>query len=239
MKYTLLEIVRRVLSAMEADVVNDISETFESLAIARVVEEVYFDLISRSDWPHLETTTGLASLSDSSKPNFLEIPEGIKYLKKIWYNNKELTYKRPEEFYPLMNSRKPGTYNTEEVQTPSGATIVVVNNKDPEFFTLINDTLIVTDSYDKDYAATLMGSLALAICNKAPTFIFDNDFIPDIPESMFVTYLAMVKRASFLYFKREPSSVDERAALSGLGRLLQDKNKLFRLENKISYGRKK
>lgn len=238
-KKTLLEIVQYVLSAMEADNVNSISATVESVAIARVVEETFYELISQSDWPHLETTIPLDSSSDLSKPNFLKIPENVKHIKGLWYNDKPLKYMDPEKFINFTNERDLFLDDVVESLTDTGVRIKVVNSKDPTYFTVLNDKYIITDSFDITDGSVLYGSKAVALATTIPIFQMSDEFVPDLPENMVPTFLAMVKRSAFLYFRREPSNKDERAALAGWGRLLQEKSKLFGKQSRINYGRRK
>ena len=51
MKYTLLEMTQDILSNMSSDEVNSISDTTESLQVATIIKQKYFDLISRVNRP--------------------------------------------------------------------------------------------------------------------------------------------------------------------------------------------
>lgn len=237
MKLTLLQVVQSVLSAMEADSVNSISDTFESAAVTRVAEEVYYELINKSDWPRLEQMARLQGMSDNSSPTTLRVPENVKYVKAFWYDNKELIYKSPEDFIRYLNEQSIDPANQVLTALPNGIEFPVRNNTAPTYFTMFENSYIVTDSFDKVDGSTLHASRSYLTGNIIPTFYTDDAFVPDLEPGMFTTYLAMVKRASFLYLRREASPHDERVAIAGLGRLMQDKQKLYRLENKISYGR--
>ena len=56
---TLLEMVQSLLSSLEGDNVNSISDTQEALQVAQVVKDTYFSLISRRYWSFMEFTTVL------------------------------------------------------------------------------------------------------------------------------------------------------------------------------------
>ena len=51
-KKTLLEITQSVLSSMNSDNVNSISDIEESLQVAEKAREVYEDLMALEDWEH-------------------------------------------------------------------------------------------------------------------------------------------------------------------------------------------
>lgn len=239
MKLTLLQIVQRVLSAMEADMVNSISDTAESVAISKVAEDVYYELLATTDWPHLEQTGQLIGSSNSAFPNLLRIPNDVKYIKSLWYKDKLLKYKEPEEFIKYVNQRNKDNTDFQSIATPLGAKLLINVKEDPTFFTIFNSQEVITDAYNSDTHMTLLGSETLFTGNVLPSFYADDEFVPSLPIEAFSTYLSMVKRAAFLYLRREASPHDERTAIAGLGRIMQDKYKLFRLENKVSYGRHK
>ena len=51
MRYSLIELVQRILESMDSDEVDSISDTVESLAVANSGKECYFDIISNLDLP--------------------------------------------------------------------------------------------------------------------------------------------------------------------------------------------
>lgn len=239
MKLTLLQVVQRTLSAMEADNVNSISSTYESEAIARIAEEVYYELISRADWPSLESTVALQNSNKLTEPTTLVIPENVKFIKSLWYKNKELRYLEPEAFIRFITDRTVKSDAVPMELQGSGSEFLIPSDKDPEFFTILNNKFIVCDSLILTEGSTLFGSKAVSTGVSNPVFLYEDDFVPDLEETIFPVYLSMVRRAAFLFLKREASAHDERAVISGLGRILQDKNRLFRKKSKISYGRNK
>lgn len=234
---TLLQVVQNVLSAMEADNVNSISDTVESVAIARVAEETFFELISQSDWPHLEVLETADSYSSLESPNVLRIPKNLKNIKGLWYNGNKLKYLGTEEFVEMSNNLDVNKDNVVESLVSQGVTLRCYNDEGPTVFTLIGDSLIVTNSYDSIQGSTLMGSKALISGSETPYFELDDNFVPKMPDSMLSTYLAMVKRSAFLYFRREPSTKDERAALAGMSKLLRNKSSLYNKSSRVNYGR--
>lgn len=236
-KMTLLQIVQNVLSSMEADNVNSIGDTVESAAIARTAEETYYELMAYGDWPHLVGTYSLTSLSDSAKPNYLEIPDEYKNIQYLSYLGTELRYKEPEEFLKYVNSRDLSLSNVVEVTGFHGVTYKIINDTLPTYFTLLEEKYVVTDSYDSVVETTLQGDNASVVASVLPAWASTDNYVPSLTDNMFPVYLAMVKRAAFLYFRREVSNKDERVAIAGLGRLRRDLSKLYRKDKVINYGR--
>ena len=63
MKKTLLELVQSILSDMDSEPVNSISDSIEAEQIASVIEDTYFNFISAREIPeHRQLTTKKLSL---------------------------------------------------------------------------------------------------------------------------------------------------------------------------------
>lgn len=236
-KLTLLKIVNNTLNALEATKVSTIDETVESSAIVEIAEECFYEMVSQGDWPHLNELKVLDSLADSTKPNYLAIPEDVKEIKYLEYAGKRLNFIEVEKFLEISNSRDLSSDFVVEVEDHSGYTFKVANNKNPECFTIINDKYVVTDSFDEEVESTLQSSKSVAEVIVIPSWTNDDSFIPALTSNMFPTYLALVKRAAFLYLRREQSLKDERAAIAGMGRLYRKESKLNLTPRVKNYGR--
>lgn len=238
-RMTLLQIVQNVLLSMEADNVNSLSGTVESAAIAETAREVYYEMMSQGDWPHLVKTTQLISVSDNEKPNYLEIPENYQDIRALFYNNIELEYMEPMDFIKSSIERNQLDENIVQVISFNGVQLNVFNNETPRYFTIFEDKYVITEAWDQEQESTLQGINSIVTASVLPEWETREDYVPEMTDQMFPTYLALVKRAAFLYFRREASAKDERQALAGMGRLRLDVNKLYRKENEINYGRKR
>lgn len=233
----LLKITNSVLSAMEAETVSTIDESVESEAIVRIAEEVYYELITKTDWPHLTTATTLTSLSDNTKPNYLEIPTEVRNIKSLWYNGTELKYKSKEDFINFTNARDLSSDNVVEVTTYNGVSLKIVNDQDPVYFTIFEDKYVVTNSYDSVTETTIQGSNSTVVATVYADWTSTDSFVPALTDTMVPTYLAMVKKAAFLYLRREQSIKDEIESRAGLGRMFRDVSKLHNEQRVPNYGR--
>ena len=74
MKTTLLQIVQSILSDMDSEEVNSISDTTEALQIASVVEDTYYNIVAARDIPEHNTLIFLTSLVDSTRPTHFQYP---------------------------------------------------------------------------------------------------------------------------------------------------------------------
>lgn len=84
---TLLDLTQNILSSLSSDEVNSISDTTESLQVATIVKNKYFDIISRVDLPEHDQFIQLDPSLDSSIPVEMFVPDGVAALKWLKYFN--------------------------------------------------------------------------------------------------------------------------------------------------------
>lgn len=249
MKLTLLEIVESVLSAMDSDPVNSISDTEEAGQIAQVAEEIYYQLINdtNKDWAFLKKIRELESVSDSDRPTYLKIPDNVSEIYWIKYNvtnsadtntkYRELKYLNPDEFIDMCHSRNSSESNVVSVTGFNSVEFFIKDDEHPHFWTSFDDEYIVTDSYNSDEESTHQASRSVIYALEEPTFTQNDDFVPDLPSKMFPTYLAQVKTASFFYFKQLENPLDNRASKRGRNVML-NKESRSNGQNFKGFGRK-
>jgi hypothetical protein len=110
-KQTLLELVQDVLSAIDGDEVNSVSDTIEATQIAGLFKRSYYDLITEQDLPVNGVLRALEGVADPDRPTHMRIPENVESIEWIKYNIKidnaddnvylDMAYKTPAEFVTL------------------------------------------------------------------------------------------------------------------------------------------
>lgn len=237
--YNNLKTVQHVLGAMESNNVNTVGATIESVEVLRIMEEVFFELMAYGEWPHLEELRQLESISDSTRPTYLRIPEAVATVKLFKYNMENLEYLTPLEFLNMSHERDVSLDNVEELSGFNGVQLLVVNDEDPKYWTSFDEEYIVTDAYDSSKASILEATKSVILCKATPAWEVTDEFIPDMPQEMFPTYLAKVKSRAFLQLKREQSIPDERQASVGMSKIRREVSKLNDKENRnrSRYGR--
>lgn len=90
MKQTLLAMTQDILSGMSSDEVNSISDTAESLQVANIIKQKYFDIINRVPLPEHEQLVQLDPSLDSTSPVLMYVPDGIAGLKWLKYYNSNI-----------------------------------------------------------------------------------------------------------------------------------------------------
>lgn len=248
-KSTLLQVVQRALDAMNHINVNSISDSEEANKIAREAKEVYYELMDRDDWPHLLQAKPLEAVSDTTKPNYLRIPTDVVRIDSIRYETTqavdtaryfdEIEYLEPNQFLEHVLQNRSDQDNVTTVTNDNGVPMFIRNDQRPFYWTTFNDEDIVFDSYDSEVDTTMQSSKSIVHCKVIPEWTHADDFIPDMPEHMFSTFVAEVTAAAFTYWKQGTSVKDEARAARGVARLRKDAEKHRETERYADYGRRR
>lgn len=84
-KLTLLDMTQNILSAMSSDEVNSISDTSESMQVAQIIKNKYYDIVSRGDLPEHNQVFQLNPSLLSTQPTLMFIPDGVGRVEWIKY----------------------------------------------------------------------------------------------------------------------------------------------------------
>ena len=219
MKLTLLDMVQSILSVLDSDEVNSIGDTIESLQVANIVRDTYFEIINNQQWSHTYELIKLDASNDVNRPTHMQMPDNIKELEWISYNKikfgesrnrfEQISYKSPSEFIHLTNQYD-NTQDTIQVVTDfSGVQLQIRNDKAPEYWTSFDDEWIVFNSFDSEIDTTLQQSKTQCYAQLTPTWSHTDSFIPDLPDEAFPHFLAECKSVCFLQIKQVADSKSE------------------------------
>lgn len=222
MKYSLLQIVQDILNDLDSDYANSIDDTVESQQVAQIVRTCYNEMISNRNWPHLKKLVQLEASGSTSKPNYLKLPEGTKELILLQYDVKKLgetkvqykdiKYKEPHEFLQAISPRNNDNSNVSVVTDFSGVSLLVFNDRAPEYWTSFDDEWIVMDSYLSDVDVTLQKSKSRCLAYIEPAWEHVDTYIPDLPEEAFAGLIAEAKSTAFLSLKQMANEKAEQKA---------------------------
>jgi hypothetical protein len=219
MRLTYLEIVQQILSELESDEVDTLLETVESTQITNMVKMVYYHIIEGRPWPHLWRLFTLEA--NAAGPTILSIPENVDNLNWIKYNwikdgetrNRfSLIHKvDPSTFMSRVNSRD----NDEafvDVTTVNGITYHVFNDRQPTFWTSVDDQTVIFDAYDSDIEASLDPDKTQCYGYINPVVTISDDFIFDLPTESFSYLLSECLSFAFATYKQLPNTKIEQMA---------------------------
>ena len=218
---------------MDSDPVSSIDETVESIQVADLVKEAFFELLSQRDWPFLFELGELISLGDTSNATKMKMVDTWNKIKWIRYDKVEVAYLSPADFTDMIDQRtiQAGVVNS------AGYAL----NRNPSYWTSYDDEHIIFDSYNSTVESTLSQSKTKVYAAVAPVWVHVDTFTPNIPEKFFPTLLAEAKAQSFINLKQQANNREETKAQRGR---MTMRNEAWRNEygeitynKKVNYGR--
>jgi len=242
MRKTLLSMVQSILSDMDSEDVNSISDTVEAQQIASVIQDTYFNIIAAREIPEHKQMLQLTSLSDSQKPTHFRYPNNTKEIEKLFYNTSytgstytEVYFLEPIDF---LNRVDQSATNTMQVQTVAGnVPVFIVTDRMPKYYTSFDDDSIIMDSYDSSVEAILQESKTRAYGTIYPTFQITDNFEPDLDDTLLPYLLAEAKSTCFSLFKSGSDPKVEQAARRLKSYVQNDMYKTRRENKRPHYGR--
>jgi hypothetical protein len=242
MRTTLLSMVQSILSDMDSEDVNSISDTVEAQQIASVIQDTYFNLISAREIPEHKQMLKLTSLSDSQKPTHFRYPNNTKEIEVLFYNTATSgsTYTQVYFLEPIdfLNRVDETATNVLQVETVAGEVpVFVYTNRMPKYYTSFDDDNIIMDAYNSSIETTLQTSKSRAYGTIYPTFSITDSFEPDLDDTMLPYLLAEAKSTCFSLFKSGSDPKVEQAARRLKSYVQNDMYKTRRENKRPKYGR--
>lgn len=239
MKMTLLEIVQSILSDMDAEDVNSISDTTEATQVASIVRDTFFNMVTNRTIPEHKQLIKLTPLSSSAYPTHFQYDDNTK-IESVWYKDGD-TYEtvrwlEPLDFLRHCDSRQ--SNYVEVADKKAGTTIRVGTDVAPSYYTSFDDEFIIMDSYDSSVDSTLQRSKVRAYGVVPPTFDMHTDgFVPDLDANLFPYFLAEAKSTAFSLLHGGPDPKVEQAARRQKYHLQNDKHNTVTTRKLSKYGR--
>jgi hypothetical protein len=239
MRTTLLDIVQSILSDMDSEDVNSISDTTEAQQVASVVQDTYFNIVTSKNIPELKAVFTITSLSQLARPTYFKYPTDVKDIEQLFYNvsrtggadYREVKWIEPEQF--LARMPKDGTVITDV----DGTTVSVNNDRMPTYYTSFDDEHIIMDAYDVSIEPILAENKTKAFGTRYPTFVISDTFEPDLDNVLLPYLLAEAKSACFSLFKAGSDPKIEQSARRLKSAVQNDMYKTRKSNIRNNYGR--
>lgn len=236
MRYTLLEMTQRILESMESDEVSTVGETPESLSVANIIKECYFDIVGQFQMAEQEGLYKLDASTDNTKPVLMTVPSSVARIVWVKYDTStsgdgipkadDMRYVTNEEFFYMQTGLDTDLDNID-------AMTVSVNGKDfqfkyyndrmPSYYTIFDEYFVVFDAFDNDVESTLTESRSVIWAALVPSFSMDDSFVPDLDPRQFQLLLQEAKAQAFVELKQAQNPVAEKKARKN--QILTQKNK--------------
>lgn len=240
--------VQDILSEMDSDEVNSISDTIESEQVAQVIKTTYLELMSNRNWPHLLKLIQLNSSVSVNLPTHQSLGVDVKELTFVKYDTRKdgetkrqyrkTHYLTPEEFLDKTNTRNSDKTNVQVVQDPTGVELLILNDKAPEYFTSFDEETLIFDSYDSAVGQTLLTSRFQCQGYVMPSWVHGDEATPDLPSEAFAALLEEAKSVCFHTLKQMDNQKSEQKARRQQRWLAQKSWAVSDLELYPNYGRK-
>lgn len=236
MRRTLLDMVQSILSDMDSEEVNSISDSVEAEQIANVIKDTYFNIIAAREIPEHKKVFRLTALSDSTRPTHFKYPDNVKHLENFQYNvgsdYKDIEFVDPFVFISRMDetAKQVGT-------VADNIPLFVHDDRKPSYYTSFDDEYIVVDAYDASVEATLSASKTRCYGSVYPTFTISDSFTPDLDDTLRPMLLAEAKSVCFSLFKSGSDPKVEQAARRLKSYVQNDQYKTIRENKRPKYGR--
>lgn len=204
-KLTTIQIVQRVLSAIDSDNVTSIADTVESEQVKDILDTVYDRLLDDFPWYHLKE---YGTLEVTAVENEMKIPNTVMQVDSVRYNKKDVFYLTPEDMTKKLDSRDISLSNVDNL----GA----YTEQEPTYWTSVDDEKIILDSYD----GTLVSSLTKCLFIRKPVVLTNDSDVPDMPDRLHTVLLDGVFEEAFRLLKGDlqGATVYQRKYLVGLGK---------------------
>ena len=227
MELTLLEYVQDIMSDINSDQVNSISDTQESEQVAFLVRDTYLDMVMQREWNWIKEFTRFEGLSDIDNPSKMRMPTDCTKVEWFKYNKKDVWYLEPEAFIKMANGRDATALNA---QVTLDETLTILNDRDPTYWTTFDDDFVLFDSFDSAVTTTLTTTLSQAYVVRDGSWTHSDTAKPHLPRRLVPTLLAGAKSAAFLVLKQTPNPREERKYKRGMELAHTEANKAKALE---------
>lgn len=231
MDKTLLNTVQRVLDKLNLDPVNSISDTEDSLLIAREAETTFYDMSTRADWPDQIDLVEINSVSDLSNPAALSLDDNVEYFDSLRYDvttadddNKvirRICWLSPEDFLEKMYTRNTSNDNIVE-GTYKNIPLLIQNDKMPEYYTSFDNKMLILDSYHSATEDSLQGHKTICYAKTIPSWLQDDTFVVPVQDSLYPLFIASLASACSQYLNSEFNQEDERRQQRGISRMRRE-----------------
>lgn len=215
MKYSLLDVVQAVLSSMDSDEVNSISDTTEALQVVDIAKTTYIDIASLGELPRDQAPFQLVASGDPTKPVTMTIPSNVDEIVWLKYNyattaQPQVSYQplRPMpfgEFINMVTTLDPTetditTYTYTVNSNPF--TLYCRNNIPPVYYTTADDNTILFDGYDQTMGSTLIGSSTFGWGQSVFAWQSVDSFSPPLDDKQMQRWLHETKSLAFAELKQ-------------------------------------
>jgi hypothetical protein len=195
------------------------------MQVATIVRTVFEDIYTRSNLPEHYGLVNLDASGDSDQPVLMTVPNTVSELLWLKYNketdeNTDMNM-APVEYLPLpdfldmtmMLAESDTSVDTMTYTSGSHtATFLYRTDKHPDYYTTIDDTTLIFDSYDSDVDTTLQSSKTLGYAKLVIPWTMSDTFTPALDANQFPLLLNEAKALAWAELKQTQHGKAEQSA---------------------------
>ncbi len=225
MKYTLLDLCQNILSSMDGDEINSISDTVESRQVVEVIKATYFNLVALAELPRDNDLFQLVASGTSAKPVTMTLPTNAQAVFWIKYDHQTLTDTAVnfQEVHPLpfpdfvvmatnLDPTDTAVTSYSYVNGSSSWTLYCRNDVPPRYYTTANDGTILFDAYDSAVDSTLQASKTMVYGQLAMPWTESDTFTLPLDDKQFQRLLNEAKALAYAEIKQTAHAKAEKTA---------------------------
>lgn len=239
MEYNLLRMTQLILSSMDSDEVNSIDDTVESQQVVDIIETTFNDIVSAIDFPSDWDLFQLTNFGDATRPTLLVIPDNINKIEWAQYDNaidgatardfEQLIPMSRFAFFEQMNQLDTADANIYQFDYEVGSQTFDVrgyNDRFPTYYTTVDNSTLIFDSYHSTYDTTLVGSKTQCYGSIVPTFTRSDTFVPPLDNKHFTILFNEAKSSCWADLKQAQNAKAEQRARRGWVNASRNKSKV-------------
>lgn len=192
-KYTNLQLVQKVLSAMDGDEVNSCSDTTESLQVLDHAETVYNDLLVQANLPEQYQLFSLTASTDTDNPIVMYRPTHIESIDWVKYKRTLADTTDGKLYWTLLipilvddflkrsdglSTDDPNVSQMNLVLPNTTLEVLYYTDRSPDYYTTFDDETLLFSSIDLSVDGTLQNSKTLCYGQYSTDFIQLDTFTP-------------------------------------------------------------
>lgn len=208
MSTTVLDIVQAVLSDLDSDEVNSISDTIEATQIAGLVKQSYNNIVDEFDLQNVKQLFQLDGLSDPDRPTVMRFPDGIHSVEWLKYNTRtadldvdnwvNILMLDPDDFMDHVTQRNAdGT----DMEVANNVTIKIALDRPPQYWTTFDGVEVIFDAVDQGVDSTLHSSKTNCYGQGRPALVMDDTTPINLPPRFITLLQNEVRKVAFDLFK--------------------------------------
>ena len=219
MKQTLLQMVQRILEAIDGQMVESIEDTRESMQVARCIKETYEHLLYTRDIKAKNSLLQMHSMSDVNQPTVFLINDNVQQIEVFKYfdaaNDRyvDLQWMEPADFIDMCLHRDPHKDNIRNITDPSGVRYNIFIDRAPSYYTSFDDNHIVCDAFNIEDGSTMTENYTVIYGTVCPEFKLEDTFVPDLAPQHFSLLLSEAKVQATYELNKEVDTLERDRAM--------------------------